>query len=98
MESLLWHKMCLSTSVEKWIPPAPNWVKINFDTAIRDSFSDQVVVCRNFDGKILHLSSLISSPCSINEGEALPAQLAISLACSFNFDRFIIEGDSVVVI
>ena len=24
--------------VEKWIPSAPNWIKINFDTAIRDTF------------------------------------------------------------
>jgi hypothetical protein len=71
-----------SAPVEKWIPPAPNWVKINFDTAIQDSFSAQATVCRNSDGKILHLSSLISSPCSVNEGEALAAQLAISLACS----------------
>jgi hypothetical protein len=76
--------------MEKWIPPMPNWVKINFDTAIRDSFSAQAAVCRNYDGKILHLSSLISSPCSVNEGEALAAQLVISLACSFNFDRFIL--------
>jgi hypothetical protein len=84
--------------VEKWIPPAPNWVKINFDTTIRDSFSAQAAVCKSSDGKILHLSSLISSPCSVNEGEALATQLAISLACSFNFDRFILEGDSAVVI
>jgi hypothetical protein len=84
--------------VEKWIPPTPNWVKINFDTTIRDSFSAQATVCKNSDGKILHLSSLISSPCSVNEGEALATQLAISLACSFNFDRFILEGDSAVVI
>jgi hypothetical protein len=87
-----------SAPLEKWIPSAPNWVKINFDTAIRDSFLAQVAVCRNSDEKILHLSSLISSPCSVNEGEALAAQLAISLACSFNYDRFILEGDSAVVI
>ena len=84
--------------VEKWIPPAPNWIKINFDTAIRDSFSAQAAVCRDSDGKILHLASLISSPCSANEGEALAAQLAISLACSLHFERFILEGDSAVVI
>jgi ribonuclease HI len=87
-----------SAPLENWIPPAPNWVKINFDTAIRNSFSAQAAVCRNLDGKILHLSSLISSPCTVNEGEALAAQLAISLACSLNFDRFILEGDSAVVI
>jgi hypothetical protein len=28
----------------------------------------------------------------------LAAQLAISLACSFNYDRFILEGNSAVVI
>jgi hypothetical protein len=87
-----------SALMEKWIPSAPNWVKINFDTTIRDSFSAQAAVCRNSDGKILHLSSLISSPCFVNDGEALAAQLAISLACSFNFDRFILEGDSTIVI
>jgi hypothetical protein len=65
--------------VEKWIPPAPNWIKINFDTAIRDNFSAQAAVCRNM-------------------GEALAAQLAISVASSFSFNRFILEGDSLVVI
>ena len=44
------------------------------------------------------MSSLVSPPCSANVGEALAAQLAISLACSLHFDRFIIEGDSTVVI
>jgi len=87
-----------SAPLEKWIPPAPNWVKINFDTAIRDSFSAQAAVCQNSNGKILHLSSLISSPCTVNEGEALAAKLAISLACSLNFTRFILEGDSAIVI
>jgi hypothetical protein len=72
--------------------------KINFNTTIQDSFLAQATVCRNFDGKIIHLSSLISSPCSRNVGEALAAQLAISLACSLNFDRFILEGDFAVVI
>ena len=44
------------------------------------------------------MSSLVSPPCSANVGEALAAQLVISLACSLHFDRFIIEGDSAVVI
>jgi hypothetical protein len=30
-----WHSTN-AKPVEKWIPPAPNWVKINFDTAIRE--------------------------------------------------------------
>jgi hypothetical protein len=84
--------------VEKWIPLAPNWIKINFDTAIRDNFFAQAAICRNSDGTIIHMASLISPPCSPNLGEALAAQLAISIASSSSFDRFILEGDSLVVI
>jgi hypothetical protein len=92
-----WHSTN-AKPVEKWIPPAPNWVKINFDTAIRESFSAQAAVCRNFDGHIIHMSSPINSSCSPNMGEALAARLAISLACSLNIDRFILEGNSAMVI
>jgi hypothetical protein len=58
----------------------------------------QTTVCRNYDEKIIHFSSLISSSCSTNVGEALVMQLAISLACFLNLDWFILEGDSAVVI
>jgi hypothetical protein len=53
-----WHPS-LSTVIEinKWIPPKPPWITINFDTAIRDSFSMQAVVCRNSQGCILHMVS-----------------------------------------
>lgn len=78
--------------------PTPNWVKINFDTAIQVSFSVQAAICGNSTRKIIYLSSLISSPCFANVGEALATQLAISLDCLLNFDRFILKGDSVMVI
>lgn len=39
-----WHPSLLIT-VEKWLPPTPPWVKINFDTAIRDFFSTQAALC-----------------------------------------------------
>ena len=87
-----------SAHVEKWIPPALNWIKIDFDIAIRDNFSAQAAVCRSSDGTIIHMASLISPPCSPNMGEALAAQLAISVACSLNLDQFILKGDSEVVI
>jgi hypothetical protein len=67
-----WHSVS-SVPVENWIPPAPNWVKINFDTTIWNSFSVQAVVCCNSDGQIIHMSSQISSPCTPNMGEALAA-------------------------
>ena len=63
--------------VEKWIPPASNWIKINFDTAIQETFSAHAAVCRSSDGSIIHMAFLISPPCSPNIGEALAAELAI---------------------
>jgi hypothetical protein len=94
---LAWHPTT-QDSVEIWSPPPPNWIKINFDTAIRDSFSVQATVCRDSRGRILHLSSHISSPCSPNVGEACAALLACSVANSNSFDKFILEGDSEVVV
>jgi hypothetical protein len=73
-------------------------VKINFDTAIRGSFSVQAAVCRNSKRKIIHMASLLSPPCQPNYGEALAAKLAVSMASSHHLDLFILEGDSQVVI
>jgi hypothetical protein len=78
-------------------PPPTNWVKLNFNTAIRDSYSVQAVVCRDSLGRILHLSSNLSS-CTPNVGEARAALLACSIAVSLSYDKFILEGDSEVVV
>jgi hypothetical protein len=80
------------------MPPIFPSCKFNFDTAIRDTFSAQAVVCRNHQGHIIHMISQISPPCLPNYGEALAARLAASLACSLNSNNYIIEGDSQVVI
>jgi hypothetical protein len=90
------HK--LAPIPEKWIRPPLNWFKINFDTAIRDSFSSQAAICRNHSGQLIKIASQIQSKCSPNKGEALAAQLAVSLAASLHLNRFILEGDSQVVI
>jgi hypothetical protein len=81
----------------KWIRPPLHWLKINFDTAIRDSFSCQAAICRNHNGQLIKNISQIQSKCSPNKGEALATQLAISLASSLHLNRFILEGDSQVV-
>jgi hypothetical protein len=49
-------------------------------------------------GKLIMMTSQIQSNCSPNKGEALAAHLAVSLAASLYLNRFIIEGDSQVVI
>jgi hypothetical protein len=92
-----WHSLS-QVQLETWAPPLPNWVKINFDTAIRDSFLAQAVVCCDSRGQILHMSSQISPACSPNVGEARVAQLACSIAASLSYNQFILEGDSEVVV
>ena len=92
-----WHSVS-RVNIETWTPPPCNWVKINFDTAIRDSFSAQAAVCRDSKGTILHMLSEISLPCTPNVGEARAAQLACTMATSLSFEKFILEGDSEIVI
>jgi hypothetical protein len=84
--------------VEKWSPFLGSSLKINFDTAIRDSFSTQGAVCRDSSKKILkaisHISPLYDPPYS----ETLAAALDISLAISLGYLDFSLEEDSQVVI
>jgi hypothetical protein len=68
-----WKALTSAPSIEKWIPSAPSYFKINFDTVIRDDFSAQAVVCRSDQGRILQTEYIISPPCTSNEGEALAA-------------------------
>jgi hypothetical protein len=90
------HK--LEPTSEKWIRPPLHWHKINFDTAIRDSFSCQTAICsRNHNEQLIKMIFQIQSKCSPNKGEALAAQLAISLASSLHLNKFILEDDSQVV-
>jgi hypothetical protein len=73
------------------------FIKINYDTAIRDSFSAQAAVIRDSTGTITHCSSLISPLCIAVYGEALVALLATNLALSLHAPSFILEGDSTTV-
>ncbi len=69
-------KNTLAISREVRMPPSHIFFKINYDTAIRDTFSAQVAVCRDSRGSIIKCLFLISSPCSPIYGEALTALLA----------------------
>jgi hypothetical protein len=84
--------------VQVWIPPQEGTFKINFDTAIREPFSAQSVVCRDHIGFILKAVSQISPPCSPNYGEAQGGLLVASLASSLQLHKFVLEGDSQMVI
>jgi hypothetical protein len=80
-----------------WQKPYSSFYKVNYDTAIRPSFSAQAAVLRNISGSVIGCCSLISPPCSALFGEARVALLAARLATSLNITSFILEGDSLTV-
>jgi hypothetical protein len=83
---------------ELWSPPPSYYFKVNFDTAIRDDFSTQAAVCRNSRGQIIKILSQVRPPCNPAYGEAQATLLACSLAVSLHLEKFVIEGDSSIVI
>jgi hypothetical protein len=87
----------LIRSPEIWQKPCLPFYKVNYDTAIRPTFSAQAAVVRNFSGSVIGCSSIISPPCSALYGEARAALLAAHLAISLNITSFILEGDSLTV-
>jgi hypothetical protein len=82
---------------EFWSPPPAGSYKINFDTAIHDSYSVHAV-CRDSKGKIIKAIAQTNPPCEPTYGEALAARLAASLAVVLKLTNFSLEGDSKIVI
>jgi hypothetical protein len=83
---------------EAWIKPSQGWCKVNFDAVFRDDFSTQAAVCRNSNGEIIKSLSQVSPPCSPVYGEAQATKLAGALAKSLHLEKFILEGDSALVV
>jgi hypothetical protein len=80
-----------------WSKPTASTFKINFDTAIREQFSAQSVVCRDSTGVIIQCFAQISLPCSSIYGEASGALLAAQLSLFLKLPSVIFEGDSLMV-
>jgi hypothetical protein len=78
-------------SPEIWQKPCLPFYKVNYDTAIRPTFSAQAAVVRNFFGSVIGCSSIISPLCSALYGEARATLLAAQLATSLNITSFILE-------
>ena len=99
--SILWafgNLVPMQPVKEIWSKPPQCFCKINFDAAIREDFSTQVVVCRNSKGEIIKIITQVRPPCSPVYGEALATQLAGVLANSLQLNLFILEGDLAIVI
>lgn len=73
------------------------YYKINYDIAIRNSFSAQSVVCKDLTGKIIQGSTIISHSCMAVYDEATAALLVVRLALSLKLSSFTLEGDSFIV-
>jgi hypothetical protein len=67
---------------EVWKKPTFPFDKINYDIAIRPSFSAQATVIRNSSGVVIKCNSLISSPFTTLFGEARATLLVVQLALS----------------
>jgi hypothetical protein len=93
---LAW-KTSLPRSTKVWRRPSSPFIKINYDTVIRDSFSTQTAVIRDSSGTITHCSSLINPPYIAVIGEVLAALLATKLALSLHASSFILKEDSTTV-
>jgi hypothetical protein len=83
---------------EAWTKPPQGWCKLDFDVVLREGFSTQASVCRNSNGEIIKTITQVSPPCSAVYGKALAAKLAGALATSLQLDKFILEGDSALVV
>jgi hypothetical protein len=83
---------------EAWIKPPQGWCKVNFDAVIREGFSIQAAICKNFNGVIIKTLTQVSPPYSPMYGEAQAAKLVGVLANSLHLDKFILEGDSALVV
>jgi hypothetical protein len=82
---------------EVWKKPTFPFYKINYDIAIRPSFSAQATVIRNSSVVVIKCNSLISSPFTTLFGEARATLLVVQLALSLQISSFILEGDSLTV-
>lgn len=91
-----WKKKLVLTP-KVWRSPSPPYLKINYDTAFRDTLLAQSAICRDSSDYILWCISIINSPCTAIYGEALAALLAARLAVSMGSPSFILEGDSLLV-
>ena len=81
-----------------WTKPPQDWSKVSFHAIIRNSFSTQATMCRNHKGEISQIVTQVRPPCSQDYGEALAAKLTADLASSLQLEKFILEGESNIVI
>ena len=81
-----------------WTPPPLNWIKLNFDAAIREDKASVAVVAKDQKGKLIGAWTELLEQTEPLLGEAKVAWLAIKKATDKGFKRIILEGDALNVI
>ena len=83
-----------SEEVTSWIPPPKNYIKLNVDTAILQTFTSLAVLGRNEFGEVLKVWAKIHDLCTPTQAEAAAILWALILATTENWCNIIVEGDS----
>ncbi|CAL1390121.1 unnamed protein product [Linum trigynum] len=82
-----------------WSPPPANFLKINFDVAVRDSGCSSGLVVRGSDGHVVVAVGLChQGVVDPYLAELLAVRDAISFVASRSLSQVIVEGDSEVVV
>ncbi|KAL0016533.1 hypothetical protein SO802_003602 [Lithocarpus litseifolius] len=86
---------------EKWLPPPPSWVKVNFDgaTFANSSSAGLGAIIRNDIGLVMAaFTQPIPLPTSVEMVEVLAARGALCFAKDLGFKKICVEGDSEIII
>ena len=84
-----------------WHPPPDGYLKINFDGATFKDINKAglgVVIRDGFGQVLASLLEQIQLPFSLNLVEAMAVARALSFAAELGFSRFVLEGDSELII
>ena len=87
-----------NSSCSRWSPPLQEWIKVNFDVAVKENASFASIVARSQDGNIIQAWKEKFPPSSPLWAEANAALLTIKSCAELNFNNVIFEGDALMVI
>ena len=77
-----------------WISPPKNYIKLNVDAVVSQTFTSLAMVARNEFGEVLKLWVKIHDLCTPTQAEVAAILWALNLAIAENWCNIIVEGDS----
>ena len=92
------HAKPPNTEIIKWIPPVPNWLKLNFDGAASELSAAAGFVIRNHLGHPVLAGALKLPSRTAIEAKASTLLEGLKAAASLNCEYIVVEGDAATVI